>query len=98
MKVILNILAEDIHTSRYTDSEDCAMTRAFRRAGLSHFRETGGYIEDGNTYVIDTPLELKAKVIGMYKTKALENKTVGAYVAWEAVPIEDFQYELEIPN
>lgn len=45
----LQILAEDIKNSRYTRSEDCAITRAITRGGLKGYRHTGMEIRSNHS-------------------------------------------------
>ncbi len=45
--VTLQILASDILTTQFTNSEDCAITRALSRAGYPHMRHTGFEIASG---------------------------------------------------
>lgn len=110
MKTItLQILAEDIRNSEYTNSRDCAITRGLYRAGLDA-HEGGGQIVNNSAeehYWIDTPIDtpndLTQKVMGMYafvdKSKYLsaEEKAVMWCNAPEIEP-QDFEYQLEIPD
>lgn len=98
MKTIqITILAEDIRTSSYTNPDDCAMTRAIKRAGLDAF-EGGGYIELGLDY-IKTPKNLAERVKGMYKSLEPE-KWIGRPTD-SLIPIiepADFTFDLEVPD
>lgn len=70
--ITLQILKEDIETADFTDSEDCALTRAFRRAGHADWYDLAGSVHQhkGGT-VIGSDNEdyavLYQKVAGMYK-------------------------------
>lgn len=97
MKTIqITILAEDIRTSSYTNADDCAITRALKRAGLDAF-EGGSYIKSGLDY-IKTPDDLAERVKGMYKSLEPE-KWIGPTDS--LIPIiepADFTFDLEIPD
>ena len=92
----IQILAEDIRTSNYVNPEDCAMTRALRRAGIKAC-EVGGSIQPDNGVNcfgrrITTPDGLKEPVKQMY-----------AFIepGWgkiEKVEPEDFTFSLEVPE
>jgi len=106
MKTItLNILAEDIRTTDYTNSSNCAITRALRRAGI-WAEEGGGSIYHNDRSLekryIDTPEDLHEKVKRMY---AHVEKEMGKQSYWgkgceQLGPLEpaDFDYELEVPD
>ena len=49
MKVKLQILAKDIKESDFFHSDDCAITRALKRAGFPHLKDTGTGIEEKET-------------------------------------------------
>ncbi len=40
-QITLNILAEDIKTTNYTNCSDCAITRALQRGGYEGWKDTG---------------------------------------------------------
>lgn len=42
--ITLTILEEDIRTTDYTYSKDCAITRAMRRAGFPYGKDCGSYL------------------------------------------------------
>lgn len=101
MRIVrIKILAEDIRTSDYTKTSDCAMTRAFKRANLD-MRECGGQILKGSEsfssfeFIMNTPSELNNKVIAMYKY-------VAPYKNYENTidPMEpqDFEFDLNLPD
>jgi hypothetical protein len=96
MKIIkLLILAQDIRESDYCSPDDCAMTRALRRAGLKAW-ECGGTISRRELMgFIDTPNELRAKVKGMYVSVGQLDSELE-----HVSPIEpaDFEFELEVPD
>jgi hypothetical protein len=93
-KIILQILAEDIRVTSYTDGTDCAITRALKRIGVSSdIIECGGYIGVPWGERITTPEELTEKVLGMYhypQSRRCDDVT-------PLVP-EDFSFELELPD
>jgi hypothetical protein len=113
-KIVIQILASDIRESDYIEATDCAMTRAFHRAGLNMY-EAGGEIKHSrfipvdDKHIINTPIALQLKVIGMYRQHAIET---GAFVhaglipdydkntkhECPPIPIEDFEFEMEIPG
>lgn len=96
-EVTLKILAEDIENSDYRKADDCAMTRAFRRANLN-IRESGDIIIDSEGSIIcHTPDELSLKVKAMYKY--LNTSRWLGYEDSLIVPIRpaDFEYKMSIP-
>jgi hypothetical protein len=98
MKATLQILAEDILNSRYSEPDYCAITCAFRRTNLN-MREGGGAILDKNyRFIMRTPKDLLDKVKAMYKFVDASGWDQNQDA--ELVPIEpiNFEYELEIPN
>jgi hypothetical protein len=96
-QVIIKILAQDIRETDYTNSRDCAITRALQRAGLN-MRETGGTIDlvdkDGDAIkaLLVTPKELSKKVRGMYKQVGNIDSSVNTVFP------TDFEFTLIIPN
>ena len=102
IEIPIEILAEDIRKSEYFKSDDCAMTRAFIRAGLN-FHEKGDVIEHvdyvGKKFhdVMPTPQELTSVVKGMYKFLK-PNEWLGP-TDLLITPLEpaDFEFRLTIP-
>jgi hypothetical protein len=106
MKTIkITILASDILEGNYVIPRQCAMTKAFHRAGLSYHEGGGEIVSDyewKNRFT--TPTDLEEKVIAMYSWADRDNisnspdKWIlrGKHIA----PIEpvDFDYELTIPD
>lgn len=97
MKTItLNILAEDIKTTDFTNARECAISRSLRRSGLEQI-ECGGSI---GLNIIDaekirTPEELMTKVKRMYKAA---NAPFFNFVQLEPLEPQDFTYSLEVPD
>ena len=100
MKTItLNILAEDIKTTDYTNSDKCAITRALRRAGLGAHEGGGGEIwHDSYGSYIKTPVQLCNKVRSMYKSLDPEKWIGPTDSNLPCIEPQDFTYSLEIPN
>lgn len=88
-KIKLQILAKDILSSQYTDSSNCAITKALARAGYPEYEDagTGICIEDTLDEVVndsnETYRKLRDKVQNMYDYKETH----------EGV-IEDFEHDL----
>src|SRR5688572_3778022 len=102
MKTItLNILAEDIKNSNYTDSRNCAITKALKRAGIK--AEDGGYeLYHDNKITpkkIPNPPKLANKVARMYAFKNNNPECWGDEVATLGVlKPRSFKYSLEVPD
>lgn len=66
--ITLKILASDIKSTHYLDFQDCAITRALKRAGYEDFRDNGIEIGVGRTGAIDFKNfhDLSSKVKRMY--------------------------------
>ena len=103
-KVKITILASDILEGKYGYSKECAMTKAFRRAGLD-IREVGGDIHSNwdSTIIMPTPEDLEHRVLAMYAWA--DRNDQGKLSQWPLrgnfpTPIEpaDFDYELTIPD
>lgn len=106
MKTItLQILAEDIKTSVYTDSSSCAITKALKRSRLvAH--ESGGmiYIDD-SFRGINTPTELSYKVLAMYAHLDKHWDKQAKSCKWTEEVLErgtlepkDFTFDIEVPD
>lgn len=86
-EVTLEILASDIKETEYTNSKDCAITRALARAGYPELEDQGLVIanKDSWEYVIKRDnkkyAELSVKVADMYMGRR---------------EIEDFTHVLEL--
>lgn len=102
----ITILAEDIKTSNYFDSYDCAVTRALKRAGLDEHRDHGMGIQNGNgTDIIPFTLpeykQMRSMVLGMYRTAGKLKDTfceegLGHISHIIPVPLKDFSITLPI--
>ena len=88
---LIKVLAEDIRTTRFFDSHDCAITRALKRAGFADYEEAGGKIyDDRNSKTVLSDKDNKVyhdmliKVIKMYGKSS------------ETLEPEDFEVELPL--
>jgi hypothetical protein len=93
MKTIeLTILAEDIENTHYVDAENCAITRAFKRAGIDAM-DQGLRIKHKSGEEISINHELNTRVLGMYKYlhKVFAPRR-------EAVKPQDFTFTIEVPD
>jgi hypothetical protein len=103
-KLTLTILAQDILTTSYLNSHDCAITRALHRAGRTDLDDCGDIKHlPTNTYIVKTSqnesyFNLVNKVLGMYGTKTDESYTITDSncdsVEVPQIPIEDFEHIL----
>lgn len=107
MKTIkLKILAEDIKTTKYHWPNDCAITKALKRAGLSAHEGGGNIHLDTNHWsLISTPLELRYKVLAMYahadiswNRKSYPNKWTKEVAETGTLIPEDFEFTVEVPD
>lgn len=69
--ITLEIKASDINETWYSDSKDCAITRALHRAGFPDLRDSGKYILNDEDRKVTKPedkdyYELGNRVIRMY--------------------------------
>ncbi len=96
MKTItINILAEDIRTTKFHKGQDCAITRALKHAGIDA-RHTGFSIQHNTEFgSFSNPGDLAERVIGMYKF--LNPSEIYGFNEWKAEPA-DFSFELEVPD
>lgn len=76
MEIVLNILRADILNSKYTNANECAITKALARAGYPEYRDCGSDItlinNSRGVLVTDsnkTYNSLTKKVIRRYKHK-----------------------------
>lgn len=99
MKIKIQILAEDIRTSDYTNNTDCAIARAVKRILplATKFAIGGDNITNYtyNEYII-MPKELNDLVCGMYANlipESWKNEKDLKYIE-----PQDFEYELDIPD
>jgi len=107
MKTVkLHILAEDIKSTDFIDSTNCAITRALGRAGVDA-RHTGCTISDNETNkVLTTNLNgLEYKVIRMYAHLDKDWNKVECPNKWTRKCAElgtlepsDFEFEIEIED
>jgi len=94
MTIKLNILANDILETEYSNSRDCAITRALARAGFPNYEDCGTDIIDNDTEETvvtshnETYWSLSVRVMKMYRTKR-----IGA--TEHSLLIEDFEHTLE---
>jgi hypothetical protein len=68
-EVTLQILAKDFYETDYYDSDDCVITRALHRVGLTHLHDAGTDIIDNreNVYAAGEDYkQLASRVVGMY--------------------------------
>lgn len=68
----LTILAEDILTTNYFQTRDCAITRALHRNGFNEWRDTGTSIVDNDSRtIVDNNnvlyREMTREVVQMYR-------------------------------
>src|SRR6476659_7973126 len=97
----LKILAEDIKLDNYTNAEECPITKALARAGRPDLIECVGIYQKGECLLdkhlvkVDDYLDLRAKLFGMYHF--LNPECFFGEVV-EPIPVEDFEYDLTIPD
>lgn len=102
--ILITILAQDILDSNYMDSEDCAITRALKRAGSDAIDQGTGITQYGVTIVPDMlPVyqNMRGRVMGMYKSAGKLADTqkepgLGGPVPIKPEPPTDFSVELPI--
>lgn len=101
-QIELQILASDVHETRYVNAGDCVITRALQRAGLPYEDGGTGISEIGSIeeLAIDQGQykDLVKKVMGMYSTKDDNPYFItGAYgsnIEIDRIPIEDFVHTI----
>jgi hypothetical protein len=84
-EITLNILASDIEETDYSNSDDCAITRALRRAGKLGWKDTGTEIQS----------ETRAYIVELYKNKSfttLSKRVVDMY--YNDLKPEDFTHTI----
>lgn len=92
MKTIeLQILKEDIMTTTYSDSTDCAITRALHRAGHSELHDSGENIRNRENEIVSISdnHELSDRVVKMYKYVKYPSSSI-------SIPPEDFTFSLKL--
>ncbi len=106
-KITLNILAQDILETKYHDQQDCAITRALKRAGVKA-RDIGRFlvpdhltqrdIDRGGFEKVLNPNELGSRVIHMYNYKDVSetDRAMHEYMKYEEPT--DFSFEIEVPE
>lgn len=102
----ITILAEDIKTSDYMNTTDCAITRALERAGLHGCKDNGRGIESNQGYnivphTLPAYKEMLSKVLGMYRTANKVKDTVsdeglGRIPPIIPIPLHDCSFILPI--
>ena len=100
-KLKLKILAEDIKMNNYWNANECPITKALHRAGRTDLIECVGVYKKGEPLFGD-PLvttdgyeDLRAKLFGMLKSI---NPNVTYAIDSPPIPIEDFEYDLMLPD
>lgn len=81
--ITLTILEEDIRTTDYTYSKDCAITRAMRRAGFPYGKDCGSYL------IIDDYTLIRRSENDSYK-KLVERVT--SMYAYVEMPVQDAEH------
>lgn len=94
--VTLNILAEDIKTTNYSNSSECAITRALNRAGIEAHECGFGIKTKEGKELAKTPAPLLAKVMAMYGCKSYYPTQNSQKESLEPIEPQDFSFELEL--
>src|SRR5687768_4607628 len=95
--VTLNILAEDIRTTDYFNQQDCAITRAFKRAGVDA-RDAGTIIYPliGEEEIGEIDWENKSKILNMYRSpQSINYQNMSGWREYSVEP-QDFSFEVEL--
>ena len=104
-KVTLNILAQDIQETDYSEAHDCAITRALNRAGFVGYIDRGlDIVDDKNRVVIEQAWRADENTANQNSYSLLGKRVIGMYgylnkvylsAKYTAQEPKDFSVELE---